>query len=71
MLHGINERVAAVYEERKRPMPRALRPALAVAIMVLSVYAADAVGLVGLIAKGYGWLTYAFIALVIVLNPSS
>jgi uncharacterized membrane protein YkvI len=65
MLHGINERVAATYEERRRPMPRALRPTLAVVIMVLSVYAAGAVGLVGLIAKGYGWLTYAFIALVI------
>jgi uncharacterized membrane protein YkvI len=34
--------------------------------MVLSVYVADAVGLVGLIAKGYGLLTYAFIALVVV-----
>jgi uncharacterized membrane protein YkvI len=66
LLHGINERVATVYEERRRPMPRALRPAIAVGIMVLSVYVADAVGLVGLIAKGYGLLTYAFIALVVV-----
>lgn len=65
MLHGINERVAAAYEERQRPMPRALRPALAVGIMAASVYAASAVGLVALIAKGYGLLTYAFIALVI------
>ena len=47
-------------------MPRALRPALAVGIMVLSVYAASAVGLVGLIATGYGLLTYAFIALLVV-----
>ena len=31
MLHAINERVAGVYEERQRPMPRLLRPALAVA----------------------------------------
>ena len=65
MLHGVNERVAKTYEERQRPMPRVLRPALAVAIMAVSVYAAAAVGLVGLIAKGYGALTYAFIALVI------
>jgi uncharacterized membrane protein YkvI len=34
--------------------------------MVISVYAAGAIGLVNLIAKGYGWLTYAFIALLIV-----
>ena len=33
--------------------------------MVLSVYAASAVGLVGLIATGYGLLTYAFIALLV------
>jgi uncharacterized membrane protein YkvI len=46
-------------------MPRALRPALAVGVMVLSVFAASAVGLVGLIAKGYGLLTYAFIVLLV------
>ncbi len=66
LLHAINERVAKVYEEKSRPMPRALRPALAVGIMVVSVYAASAIGLVDLIAKGYGYLTYAFIALLIV-----
>jgi len=65
ILHAVNERVAKAYEERQRVMPRALRPALAVGIMVLSVYAASAVGLVGLIAKGYGLLTYAFIVLLV------
>ena len=66
ILHAINERVAKVYEERQRPMPRMLRPALAVAVMIVSVYAASAIGLIDLIAKGYGWLTYAFIVLLIV-----
>jgi len=65
ILHAINERVAKAYEERQRLMPRTLRPALAVGIMVLSVYVASAVGLVGLIATGYGMLTYAFIALLV------
>jgi uncharacterized membrane protein YkvI len=65
LLHAINERVARAYEERQRHMPRALRPALAVGVMVLSVYAASAVGLIGLVAKGYGVLTYAFIALLV------
>ena len=65
LLHSINERVAKVYEEGSRPMPRILRPALAVTIMVISVYAASAIGLVDLIAKGYGYLTYAFIVLLI------
>jgi uncharacterized membrane protein YkvI len=66
ILHAINERVAKVYEERGRPMPRAMRPALAVTVMVISVYAASAIGLVTLIEKGYGWLTYAFIVLLII-----
>jgi uncharacterized membrane protein YkvI len=66
LLHSINERVAKVYEEKSKPMPRAMRPALAVGIMVVSVYAAAEIGLVDLIAKGYGYLTYAFIVLLII-----
>jgi uncharacterized membrane protein YkvI len=66
LLHAINERVARAFEEQHKPMPRILRPALSGGIMVVSVYAAAAVGLVGLIAKGYGLLTYAFILLLIV-----
>jgi uncharacterized membrane protein YkvI len=66
ILHAINERVARVYEERGRQMPRAMRPALAITVMVISVYAAAAIGLVGLIEKGYGLLTYAFIVLLII-----
>ena len=65
LLHAINERVAKVYEEKSRPMPKALRPALAVVLMIGSVYAAESIGLVDLIAKGYGYLTYAFIVLLI------
>lgn len=66
MLHAINERVAKIYEEKQKPMPRLMRPALSGSIMLMSVYAASAIGLVELIAKGYGWLTWAFIALLIV-----
>jgi uncharacterized membrane protein YkvI len=66
VLHAINERVAKAYEERRREMPRLVRPLLAIVIMVLSVYAASAIGLIDLIAKGYGALTWAFIALLVV-----
>jgi uncharacterized membrane protein YkvI len=66
LLHAINERVAKVYEETQRQMPRLLRPILAIVIMVISVYAASSIGLIDLIAKGYGALTYAFIAILIV-----
>src|SRR5690606_32424620 len=58
LLHAINERVANAWQEKRRPMPRALRPALAVGVMLVAVYAATAFGLVDLIAKGYGTLTW-------------
>ena len=63
LLHAINERVAKSYDERRRPMPQALRPAIAIGVMLVAVYAASAVGLVDLIAKGYGTLTWLFLAI--------
>jgi uncharacterized membrane protein YkvI len=66
LLHAINERVAQALAGRGRPMPAAARPALALAVMSVSIFAATAVGLVGLIARGYGALTWAFIALLVV-----
>lgn len=63
LLHAINERAAKSFEERRRPMPHALRPALATGVMLVAVYAATAVGLVDLIAKGYGTLTWFFLAI--------
>jgi uncharacterized membrane protein YkvI len=66
LLHAINERVAKAYEARGRVMPQGLRPAISLAVMLASVFAASAVGLVGLIAKGYGWLTWAFIVLMVI-----
>src|SRR3546814_18004021 len=63
LLHAINGRGWKSYEERSRPMPRTLRPALAVGVMLAAVYAASAVGLVDLIAKGYGTLTWVFLAI--------
>jgi uncharacterized membrane protein YkvI len=63
LLHAINERVANAWEERRKPMPRSLRPALAIGVMLVAVYAATAVGLIDLIAKGYGTLTWYFLAI--------
>lgn len=63
LLHAINERVANAYAERQRPMPRTLRPAIAVGVMLVAVYTATAVGLVELIARGYGTLTWVFLAI--------
>lgn len=63
LLHALNERVANAWTERQRPMPRALRPALAIGVMLVAVYAATAIGLVDLIARGYGMLSWYFLAI--------
>lgn len=65
-IHSINERIATAFKERGREMPRKLRPAIALGILVLSIFAADAVGIIGLIGKGYGYITWAFVATLIV-----
>jgi uncharacterized membrane protein YkvI len=66
LLHAINERAAAAFAARGRAMPQALRPALSLSTMAVAIFAASAVGLVGLIARGYGWLTWAFIVLQVI-----
>lgn len=66
LLHAINERVARTLEARGRTLPQAARPALSLSVLVVSIYAATAIGLVDLIAKGYGALTWAFIVLMVI-----
>lgn len=66
LLHAINERVSRVYAERTQEMPRWMRPAISLTLMAISVFAATAVGLIGLIAQGYGALTWLFIAVLVV-----
>lgn len=65
LMHSINERVARWIEAGGRRAPRGWRPALSLLVLAVSVFAASAVGLVSLIAKGYGFLTYVFIALLV------
>jgi uncharacterized membrane protein YkvI len=65
MIHGINERIASVYEKKSRPMPTALRPTVALTLLVVGTLIAR-VGLTDLIAKGYGTLTWFFLFVYVV-----
>jgi len=65
LLHAVNERISGVMADRRREMPGWLRPAVAVGFLVLGTVIAQ-FGLIGLIAKGYGTLTVAFIAVYVV-----
>jgi len=61
MIHAVNERIASVFEEHGRPMPRGIRPAVA-ATVLLAALGLTSFGLVALIARGYGTLTWGFLA---------
>ncbi len=65
LLHAVNERISGVMADRERGMPVWLRPAVAVGFLVLGTVIAQ-FGLIGLIARGYGTLTLAFIAVYVV-----
>ncbi len=56
------ERVAGVFTERGGHMSSRLRLIVALALLTSSVFLADRFGLVQLIAKGYRFLSYAFLA---------
>jgi uncharacterized membrane protein YkvI len=59
LVHSFNERVAVALQEKQRVMSAKLRLVLAVALLVIAALVSQ-VGLEGLIAKGYGTLTYGF-----------
>ncbi|MFA3791904.1 hypothetical protein AB6T38_12370 [Aliiglaciecola sp. SL4] len=60
-IHGMNERIAEVYGEKQQIMPKLMRPTIAAIVLILSIYLASSVGLVGLIGSGYGTLTWVFV----------
>ena len=61
LIHGLNERLAGAFEEAGRTLPAGVRAAAALGLLALGTALAR-FGLVDLIARGYGTLTWAFIA---------
>jgi uncharacterized membrane protein YkvI len=60
LIHAVNERIASVYKDRKSEMPRFLRPTVALGFLLAGAGLAR-FGLIDLVAKGYGTLTYLFL----------
>jgi len=65
MVHSINERIAGMRRERVKEMPQIQRVIVAAVLLISSIYLATTVGLIALIAKGYGTLTYLILAVYI------
>lgn len=65
MIHAVNERVANTLRRKKRPFPNWARASIALGALVMTIILADGVGIIALIARGYGWLSYGYLAVVI------
>lgn len=65
MIHAVNERIAGTYRDAGRQMPIFLRPAAAVLLLMVASLLSR-VGLVSLIAKGYGTLTWLFVVVFVI-----
>jgi uncharacterized membrane protein YkvI len=66
-VHAINERVASIYREKEhKRVGKRTRITIAMTMLVLSIFVATKFGLVALIAKGYRFFAYDFIAIYII-----
>ena len=66
LIHAINERIAATLTSQNKKMPKLVRPAVAIIILLIALFLASRFGLIQLIANGYGILTIGFIAVFVI-----
>jgi uncharacterized membrane protein YkvI len=66
IIHAVNERIADSYSAQGKKLPDIMRAIVAVGALITAIFLADAFGIISLIAKGYGSLSYAYIAVVII-----
>jgi len=56
MIHGFNERIVSV----NRNLDDKWRALIGIGLLIISIFIANAVGLISLIAKGYGFITWGY-----------
>ena len=61
LIHAVNERIARTFAERDRELPAGTRVAAALGLLGLGAVIAQ-FGLTDLIARGYGMITYGYLA---------
>lgn len=66
IIHAVNERIADSYSAQGKKLPDIMRAIIAVGALIVAIFLADVFGIISLIAKGYGSLSYAYIAVVII-----
>jgi len=60
MIHAVNERIQSARESRKKELPRAFRPVIAIAFLILAI-GLSTFGIIALIARGYGAISWGFL----------
>ncbi|HSR69875.1 MAG TPA: hypothetical protein VLU25_18245 [Acidobacteriota bacterium] len=65
MIHAVNERVSNLMQERRRELPSWQRFALGVGLLLMGAIIAQ-YGLIGLIAQGYGTITWGFLLIYVI-----
>jgi len=65
LIHAVNERIAGVFNEKGAVMPKALRSISAIVLLLIGT-GLSSFGIISLIAKGYGIITYGFLAVFVV-----
>jgi uncharacterized membrane protein YkvI len=64
-IHAVNERIQASLHARGKNFPRWMRPVIASGLILISI-AISSFGLINLIAKGYGSISWGFFAVFII-----
>jgi uncharacterized membrane protein YkvI len=65
LVHSLNERIANMRREHAKEMSQFQRVLVAAILLISSIYLATTIGLVDMIGKGYGTLTYLILAVYI------
>lgn len=65
LIHAVNERIAKVYAEKEASMPLFVRPVTAIVLLLTGALLAQ-FGLIELIARGYGTLTWIFLVIFVI-----
>lgn len=66
LVHGFNERIAGALQEEGSQLSSMWRSIIAMGFLALAVFVADAVGIIQLIAHGYGTLTWGYILVYVI-----
>jgi uncharacterized membrane protein YkvI len=65
LIHAVNDRIGSVYTEKSTVMPNWIKAVATVSLLIVGTIVAQ-FGLIGLIAKGYGTMTWGFFLVFVV-----